>query len=130
MTQVEVIFARLLNRIAHLERVVSGMARQQNNLIREAKVVEVDFEKGLAVVEAHGVKSEPIPWLQHAGSVVDWEPPKVGQRMVMFSPSGNLARGFLLPGGYTDDVEQPSQEGASFLRQIGDTKLFGSADSY
>lgn len=130
MSSIDALVARLVGRITHLERVVNRMAARQNNLIREGRVLSVDFEKGLAVVEAQGIETQPVPWLQQAGSIVDWEPPAVGQRMVLFSPSGDIGRGFLLPGGYTDQVGQPSQEGASFLRQIGDTKVWGNGNSY
>lgn len=126
----EVIFARLINRIEHLERVVQRLSVRNNNMIREAKVTEVDYEKGLAIVDAHGVLSKPIPWLQQAGDLVDWDPPSVGQRMVMFSPSGDIGRGFLLPGGYTESVRQPHQTGKSWGRNLGDTKIFGDESSY
>lgn len=126
----EVIFGRLLDRIEHLERVVQRLAMRNNNMIREAKVMEVDYEKGLAIVEAHGVQSKPIPWLQQAGDIVDWDPPAVGQRMVMFSPSGDIGRGFLLPGGYTESVRQPHQSGKSWGRNLGGTKIFADESSY
>ncbi|THK38656.1 hypothetical protein EHS39_09115 [Ensifer sp. MPMI2T] len=126
----EVIFGRLLDRIERLERVVQRQSMRINNMIREAKVMEVDYEKGLAIVEAHGVESKPIPWLQQAGDIVDWDPPAVGQRMMMFSPTGDIGRGFLLPGGYTESVRQPHQTGASWGRNLGNTKIFADEDSY
>lgn len=126
----EVVFGRLINRIEHLERVVQRLSMRANNMIREGKVTEVDYENGLAVVDAHGVISKPIPWLQQAGDIVDWDPPAVGQRMVMFSPTGDIGRGFLLPGGYTDSVRQPHQSGQSWGRNLGGTKIFGDGSSY
>lgn len=124
------IFDQLIARIQHLERVVERQAVRMNNMIREGKVTDVNYEKGLAIVDAHGIPSKPSPWLQHAGSIVDWEPPAVGQRVVLFSPSGDLGRGFILPGGYTEQTPQPYARGAMFSRTIGGTKITGDGSSY
>ena len=130
MNSMEVLWRQLVQRIEGCERVIARQQSLINNLVREAKVVDVDAANGLAVVDAHGVISKPIPWLQQAGSIVDWEPPAKGQRMVMISPNGDIGRGFLLPGGYTESVPQPYGEGAMFGRHIGATKIYGSDGAY
>lgn len=126
----DLLWKQLIDRLTSLERLVVRQQMRINNMMREAKVLEVDPSTGLAIVDAHGVVSRPVPWLQQAGDIVDWEPPAVGQRMVMFSPNGDLGRGFLLPGGFTDQVGQPYQEGAMFGRSIGDTKISGTGSGY
>ncbi len=126
----EAVFTQLIKRIVQLERVVQRQQMRMNNMIREAKVLEVDPATGMAIVDAHGIVSPPIPWLQQAGDVVDWEPPRRDQRMMMFSPNGDMGRGFLLPGGFTEQIGQPYQEGAMFARMIGATKLTGTASGY
>lgn len=130
MRNPDALLARLIDRITQLERIVSRQQMRINNILREAKVLEVDTQNGLAIVDAHGVVSKPIPWLQQAGDIVDWEPPAAGQRMVMLSPNGDVGRAFLLPGGFTEAVGQPYSDGAMFGRQIGGTKLSGSASGY
>lgn len=120
----------LLDRIVLLERVVERQATRMNNMIREARVVSVDHQTGTAIVDAHGVETAPVPWIQQAGSIVDWDPPAVGQRMVLFSPCGDLARGFLMPGGYTDDVGQPDNEGEMSSRTVGGTKIETRSDQH
>lgn len=126
----DVVWQALMNRITALERLVARQNMRINNMMREASVLEVDPAKGTAVVDAHGIITKGIPWLQQAGDIVDWDPPSVGQRMVMFSPNGDIGRGFLLPGGYTESVGQPYSEGAMFGRTIGGTKITGYGDSY
>lgn len=126
----ELVFARLLERIELLERTIESLSVGQNNLIREASVLSVDTEKKVAVVEAQGLESIEVPWVTQAGTVVDWEPPKVGQRMLLISPGGNVGRAVLLPGGYTDDATHPSSDGNGFGRIIGSTKIFGTDGTY
>jgi phage baseplate assembly protein gpV len=126
----DVFWQRLIDRITHLERLVVRQNMRINNMIREAKVLEVDPSNGTAVVDAHGIVTKGVPWLQQAGDIVDWEPPSQGQRMMLFSPGGEIARGFLLPGGFTDAAPQPYDQGAMFGRSIGGTKISGSANGY
>lgn len=130
MSSYDALIARLVNRITQLETIVSRQGMRINNIMREARVLEVDPHSGLAIVDAQGVISKPIPWLQQAGDIVDWEPPAKDQRMMMFSPNGDIGRAFLLPGGFTEAVGQPYDQGAMFGRQIGGTKLSGSASGY
>ncbi len=120
----------LVDRLTFLEQVVERQGSRMNNMIREAKVIEVDVETGTARVDAHGVETDLVPWLQYAGSIVDWDPLSVGQRVMFFSPNGDPAKGFILPGGYTDEAPQPHQEGEMSSRTIGGTKLETRADSH
>ncbi|SCM79970.1 Phage P2 baseplate assembly protein gpV [uncultured Pleomorphomonas sp.] len=124
------LFAGLLERIELLERTIEDLRVGQNNLVREARVLSVDTEKKVAVVEAQGLESVEVPWVTQAGTVLDWEPPKAGQRMLLVSPGGNVGRAVLLPGGYTDDATHPSSDGNGFGRIIGGTKIFGTATTY
>ncbi len=130
MNAASLVFAGLLERIELLERAIEILSVGQNNLVREARVLTVDTEKKVAVVEAQGLESVEVPWVTQAGTVVDWEPPKAGQRMLLVSPGGNVGRAVLLPGGYTDDATHPSSDGNGFGRIIGGTKIFGTATTY
>jgi phage baseplate assembly protein gpV len=124
------VFAALLDRIELLERAVEALSVGQNNLIREARVLSVDTDKKVAVVDAQGLESIEVPWVTQAGTVMDWEPPKRGQRMLLISPGGNVGRAVLMPGGYTDEATHPSNDGDGFGRIIGGTKIFGTATTY
>jgi phage baseplate assembly protein V len=112
----------LVKRIAHLERIVERQTVRMNSMIREGTVTDVDYDKGLAIVDAHGVETKPTPWLEPANSdYTDWTPMAKNQRVMVFSPGGDLARAFILPGGYTDQAAQPHQKQGERFTKFGDT---------
>lgn len=119
----DVIIGRLLERIAVLEKVVNRQEMRINNMFREATVKEVDHEKGVAIVDAHGVESKEVPWMEPAGDIVEWTPVSQGQRVMLVSPGGHPGRGFIIPGGYTDSVKQPHNKGAEKRIKIGGAQL-------
>jgi phage baseplate assembly protein gpV len=114
-------FDILIRRVAQLESVINDLNRRLNNTMREARVLEVDAAKGLAIVEAQGGKTKPVPWLQRAGSIRDWDPPAVGERVVLLSPNGDTGRGMILPGGYSQEYGQPHDQLGEARRVIGDS---------
>lgn len=115
--------SRLIKRIADLEAVTSGLSVRQNNMFREGVVKSVDFEKGLAVVEAHGLETKPVPWLEQAGAVNEWTPLSVGQRVLLASPNGDPGRAVIMRGGFTDDVRPPHRVGAEKRTMIGECSI-------
>jgi phage baseplate assembly protein V len=113
-------FWRLIQRLAFLEATVVDLQRQVNNTFREAKVLELFPEEGLARVEAHGAKSKKVPWLQRAGSIRDWDPPEPGERVILLSPTGEPGKGLILPGGYSDQYGQPHDKAKEARRIVDD----------
>lgn len=118
---------RLIRRIEQLEQIADRQEVRMNNFIREARVKEVDYENGTAIVDAQGVESFSVPWLEQAGDVVEWNPITAGQRVMLFSPSGDMSRAFIMPGGFTDDVPQPHNKGGEKRVKIGDCVITQSA---
>ncbi|CAM5398625.1 hypothetical protein AFEL58S_01999 [Afipia felis] len=112
--------AQLAKLILELEKRIEQLDRRLNNMVREAKVTEIDAEKGLVKVEAHGLKSGWSPWLTPAGDIMEWNPPTVGERVVFMSPTGEPGQGFLLHGGYSDQFKQPSTDKGERLIKVGD----------
>lgn len=106
--------------ILALEKRIEQLDRRLNNTLREAKVVEVDAGKGLAKVEAHGLKSGWSPWLARAGDILEWEPPTVGERVMFISPTGEPGQGVILQGGYSNQFPQPSTDKGERLIKLGD----------
>lgn len=123
----DVVFEKLLDKMALLERVVVQQGVQLNNIFREATVKEVDYSKGKAIVEAHGIETKEIPWLEQAGDIVEWNPPTAGQRVMLVSPGGDLGRAFIMPGGFTDNVGAPHDKGAEKRVKIGSAVITHSA---
>lgn len=114
---------RLLERLVTVEKIVNRQEVRINNLFREGTVKEVDYEKGVAVVDAHGVESKEVPWMEPAGDIVEWTPVSQGQRVVLVSPGGQPGKGFIIPGGFTDQVPQPHNKGATKRIKIGDSQI-------
>jgi len=100
------LFSRLIDRIGELEANIGHLQRQINNVMREGRVLEVDAGSGMAIVDGFGGKSKPIPWLQRAGSIREWTPPTVGERVLMLSPNGDPGRALILPGGFSQAFPQ------------------------
>lgn len=126
----DLIFSRLMQRIEHLEAQVNLLQRKQNNIFREGRVTEIDAQSGTAVVDAQGIESAMIPWLQRSGDIRDWEPPTVGERIILLSPTGDPGRGMILPGGYSDQFPQPHQKAAEAFRVVGDTSRNQKSSQY
>lgn len=118
-------FDLLIRRIGQLEGSVVELTRRLNNVMREARVLEVDPSTGMAIVEAHGGKTKPVPWLQRAGSIRDWDPPTPGERVILLSPGGDPGRGMILPGGFSEQFAAPHNQLGQSMRAIGaGTDLF------
>lgn len=114
------LFARLFARISQLEGSVVDLQRRLNNVMREARVIEVDASTGTAVVEAQGGKTKKVPWLQRAGTIRDWDPPTPGERVVLLSPNGDPGRGMILSGGYSAEFGQPHDQPGEAFRTVGE----------
>jgi phage baseplate assembly protein gpV len=120
-------FARLLAELEALQRVVQRQGVRLNNMFREGVVLEADPLRGEAVALAHGVETKPIPWLERAGSIVEWNPLAKGQRVMVVAPNGDLGRAFIIPGGFTNSVPQPDNRAAHKRTKIGNAFVTQSA---
>jgi len=115
------LFGRLITRIGQLEAQIGHLQRRMNNVLREAKVLEVDHDSGLAIVDAHGGRSKPIPWMQRAGSIREWMPVTAGERVLMLSPNGDPGRAMILPGGFSGQFGQNHSAPGEMRYDIGDS---------
>ncbi len=93
-------------RVRELERLVA-------NLIRVATIVAVDPAAARASVRfgagVNRIETAMLPWLtQRAGNDRTWWAPSVGEQVVLFSPSGDLAQGVILPAVYAAAAPAPA----------------------
>lgn len=116
-------FAELMRRIEEAERLLNQHDRRLNEMFREASVLDVDFEKGVATVRAYGDESEStwLPWLTQAGTVNDYVPLAKDQRVLVLNPSGEAGKGIILPGGYSDMFGQPHTGEGEAKRIVGES---------
>lgn len=113
--------------IADLIFKVEELDRRLANIMRPGTITEVDHDKGLAKVNAGGLKTTWLPWLEQAGSIRSWSPPSVGQQVHVLSPSGEPGQGWIMAAGYSDANPQPHDKGAEHKLQIGAASLLVSA---
>jgi phage baseplate assembly protein V len=85
------------------------LSRQLANLIRLGHVAEVDHAAARIRVQSGGLLSTWIPWVTpRAGFTRVWNPPTVGEQVLILSPSGELAAGVALAGLYQSAHPAPS----------------------
>lgn len=121
-------FDELGRAILALDKRQEQLDRRLNNIVREARVLEVDAEKGLVKVEAHGLKSGWMPWVERAGAIREWSPPSKDERVLVLSPTGEPGQGLVLAGGFSDQFKQPSTDAGERVIRIGDNRLSMTKD--
>lgn len=83
------------------------------NLIRKGSVTEVDLALQQCRVKSGDLTTNFIPWMTlRAGTTRTWNPPTVGEQVVLFSPGGDIADAVALCGIYSDDAPAPSASAA------------------
>lgn len=84
--------------------------RLLSNLIRLGTIAEVDHAAARCRVQSGAVLTAPLPWLSaRAGAAaVTWDPPSIGEQVVMFSPGGDLCAAVVLVGIYSTAKPAPS----------------------
>ncbi|WP_199098963.1 phage baseplate assembly protein V [Dyella sp. ASV21] len=81
-----------------------------SNLLRIGTIAEIAGKR--VRVKVGGLLTKPLPWFaSRAGKHRGWNPPSVGEQVMVLSPNGNLAAGVVLPSIYSDANDVP--EGAS-----------------
>ncbi|OCZ55469.1 baseplate assembly protein [Achromobacter xylosoxidans] len=100
-----------MHEIAELFRLIS-------NLIRIGTVFAVDLASQPARVRvASGdLQSNWLPWLElRAGSTTTWNPPTIGEQVLLLCPDGDPAAGVVLMGLNSDAIPAPSASAAEHV---------------
>ncbi len=85
------------------------LSRRLENLIRIGTVAAVDHPAARCRVATGGLLTHWLPWFAaRAGATRAWDPPTVGEQVMVFSPSGEPAGGIVLTGIYADAAPTPS----------------------
>lgn len=83
--------------------------RRIENLIRLGTIAEVDHAAALCRVESGGLLTDWLPWFERrAGATREWNPPTVGEQVMVLSPSGVLDGGLVLLGLFSTAHAAPS----------------------
>ena len=89
--------------------VISELDRCLTQLIRLGTVAEVDLSKAKVRVKLGENLTGWRPWLTTAGALKVWNPPVVGEQVVVLSPCGDLEQSVVLPSLYSAKFAAPSQ---------------------
>ena len=84
---------------------LAALSRLLENLIRFGVIAAVQMEPPRAQVITGTLTTAWLPWLAlRAGSDREWDPPTIGEQVILFSPSGQLANGIILTGVFSDHI--------------------------
>ena len=84
---------------------LAALARLLENLIRFGVIAAVRMEPPRVQVTTGKLTTAWLPWLAgRAGSDREWDPPTVGEQVILLSPSGQLANGIVVTGVFSDHV--------------------------
>ncbi len=83
---------------------LAELTRRMNNIVRAGTITELGALPGRARVQlAPELTTAFLPWLtSRAGTDVTWWAPEIGEQVIVLSPSGDLAAGYILPSLYSD----------------------------
>lgn len=91
------------------------------NLVRKGTVLAVDHDAELCRVECGDLQTNWIHWLSRAaGETRDWNPPTVGEQVLVLCPGGEMADGVVLRGISSDDNPAPSHKPSTHTRTYPD----------
>jgi phage baseplate assembly protein V len=84
---------------------IGDIERRMSNMVRPGTVLEADYANARVKVQCGGNQTAWIPWVtSRAGEDRSWHAPEVGEQVIVLSPSGDLAQGYVMPGGvYKND---------------------------
>jgi phage baseplate assembly protein V len=100
--------------VAHLSRLIE-------NLIRIGTVIAVDHAAARCRVASGKLESQWLPWIdRRAGNTRTWEPPTVGEQVLILSPSGDPAAGVVLIGLFCDAHAAPSASASEHVATYPD----------
>ncbi|ARB30024.1 baseplate assembly protein [Pseudomonas tolaasii] len=84
---------------------LAALSRMLENLIRFGVIAAVQMEPPRVQVKTGTLTTAWLPWLAlRAGSDREWDPPTIGEQVILFSPSGQLANGIILTGVFSDHI--------------------------
>ncbi|MDD3652324.1 phage baseplate assembly protein V [Immundisolibacter sp.] len=92
------------------------LRRRLDNLVRLGTVAEIDHGTARVRVQTGNLLTGWLPWCtRRAGDTRTWDPPTVGEQVVLMSPSGEPAAAIVLQAIYRDAHPAPSAEAAAHV---------------
>ncbi|WP_366655350.1 phage baseplate assembly protein V [Fodinicurvata sp. EGI_FJ10296] len=105
----------------HLTRDLSDVERQVNGVIRYARVTEINHAAARVRVTDGPIVSNWIRWAEvRAGADRTWDPPTVGERVIVVCPGGDLNNGTVIARLNCTDNPPPDDRPAVDKRVYAD----------
>lgn len=105
---------------------LADLARRVANMIRTGRIAEVDHAGPRVRVQSGYLLTEWLPWQTHrAGNTRTWDPPTVGEQVMILSPSGEPAAGVVMPALYCQDHPAPDASPNTHVIQFPDGAIIG-----
>ncbi len=84
---------------------LAALSRLLENLIRFGVIAAVQMEPPRVQVSTGTLTTAWLPWLAlRAGADREWDPPTIGEQVILLSPSGQLANGIAVTGVFSDHI--------------------------
>ena len=100
---------------------ITDIIRRIENMIRLGSIAEVDLAAVRVRVASGGIVTGWLPWMHaRAGATADWDPPTVGEQVIILSPSGDTAVGIVMTGINSKAHPAPSASPDQCLRAYPD----------
>ncbi len=102
---------------------IAELFRLISNLIRIGTVSAVDLasQPARARVASGDLETNWLPWLElRAGTTTTWNPPTVGEQVVLLCPDGDPAGGVVLAGLNSEAIPAPSGSAAEHVTRYPD----------
>lgn len=90
--------------------ILSELDRRLTQMIRIGVIQEVDLAKAKVKVKIGDNVTDWRPWLTQAGRIKTWNPPVIGEQVLVLSPSGDFEQSVILPSLYYQKFKAPSDQ--------------------
>lgn len=88
---------------------IPELLRQIHNLVRIGTVAEVDHDRARVRVQIGDILTGWQRWTEaRTGTTRDWDPPTMGEQVLVIAPGGELAASVVITGLYRDEHPAPS----------------------
>lgn len=88
---------------------LAEISRRIENMIRIGTIFDVDLIARRVRVKSGGVDTGWLKWRSgRAGATREWNPPTIGEQVMILSPSGEISGGIVIPSIYSDEHDAPS----------------------
>lgn len=100
---------------------LADLARRVANMIRTGRIAAVDHAGPRVRVQSGDLLTEWLPWqTRRAGNTRTWDPPTVGEQVMVLSPSGEPAAGMVIPALYCQDHPAPDNSPDTHVTEYPD----------